>query len=116
MGFPRTPFLTVAEDLPLYRQSRLPRTFFVRGSFLFERETVSSANAAHGNSQDKAQQAQRHKYIPPKGIEPLHQRLAVAQLGDSKPLMKWFYPFGRYVFVPLCLLCLILGIAMGGIG
>ena len=42
--------------------------------------------------------------------------LEAAQLGDSKPLMKWFYPFGRYVFVPLCLLCLILGIAMGGIG
>ena len=27
-----------------------------------------------------------------------------------------FYPFGRYVFVPLCLLCFVLGIAMGGIG
>ena len=36
--------------------------------------------------------------------------------GDDKPLMKWFYPFGRYVFVPLCLLCFVLGIAMGGIG
>ena len=42
--------------------------------------------------------------------------LEAAQLGDSKPLMKWFYPFGRYVFVPLCLLCFVLGIAMGGIG
>ena len=42
--------------------------------------------------------------------------LAAAQLGDDKPLMKWFYPFGRYVFVPLCLLCFVLGIAMGGIG
>ena len=42
--------------------------------------------------------------------------MAAAQLGDDKPLMKWFYPFGRYVFVPLCLLCFVLGIAMGGIG
>ena len=29
--------------------------------------------------------------------------------------MKWFHPFGKYVFVPLCLLCFILGIAFGGI-
>ena len=42
--------------------------------------------------------------------------MEAAQQGDRKPRMKWFYPFGRYVFVPLCLLCLILGIAMGGIG
>ena len=38
--------------------------------------------------------------------------LEAAQLGDSKPLMKWFYPFGRYVFVPLCLLCQILGVLL----
>ena len=42
--------------------------------------------------------------------------LAAVQEGDSKPIMKWFYPFGRYVFVPLCALCFILGIALGGIG
>lgn len=42
--------------------------------------------------------------------------LAAAQLGSDKPLMKWFYPFGRYVFVPLCILCFVLGIAWGGIG
>ena len=42
--------------------------------------------------------------------------LEAVQLGSDKPLMKWFYPFGRYVFVPLCALCFILGIAWGGIG
>lgn len=42
--------------------------------------------------------------------------LAAAQLGSDKPLMSWFYPFGRYVFVPLCILCFVLGIAWGGIG
>lgn len=42
--------------------------------------------------------------------------LAAVQEGDPKPIMKWFYPFGRYVFVPLCALCFILGIALGGIG
>ena len=42
--------------------------------------------------------------------------MAAAQLGSDKPMMKWFYPFGRYVFVPLCVLCFILGIAWGGIG
>ena len=42
--------------------------------------------------------------------------MAAVQLGADKPMMKWFYPFGRYVFVPLCVLCFILGIAWGGIG
>lgn len=42
--------------------------------------------------------------------------LAAVQEGDTKPIMKWFYPFGRYVFVPLALLCFVLGIAFGGIG
>lgn len=42
--------------------------------------------------------------------------LEAAQLGSDKPLMKWFYPFGRYIFVPLCALCFVLGIALGGIG
>jgi len=42
--------------------------------------------------------------------------LAAVQVGDPKPVMKWFYPFGKYVFVPLALLCFILGIAFGGIG
>lgn len=42
--------------------------------------------------------------------------LEAVQLGADKPVMKWFYPFGRYVFVPLCALCFILGITWGGIG
>ena len=42
--------------------------------------------------------------------------IAAAQLGSDKPVMKWFMPFGKYVFVPLCIACFVLGIAMGGIG
>ncbi len=42
--------------------------------------------------------------------------LAAVQEGDPKPIMKWFHGFGKYVFVPLCLLCFVLGIAFGGIG
>ena len=42
--------------------------------------------------------------------------LAAAQLGSDKPIMKWFMPFGKYVFVPLCIACFVLGIWWGGIG
>lgn len=42
--------------------------------------------------------------------------IEAVQLGSDKPVMKWFHPFGKYVFVPLCALCFILGIAFGGIG
>ena len=42
--------------------------------------------------------------------------LAAVQEGDSKPVMRWFLSFGKYVFVPLCAACFILGIAFGGIG
>ena len=42
--------------------------------------------------------------------------LAAAQLGSDKPVMKWFMPFGKYVFVPLCVACFVLGIWWGGIG
>lgn len=42
--------------------------------------------------------------------------LEAAQLGSDKPVMKWFLPFGKYVFVPLCVACFVLGIAWGGIG
>ena len=42
--------------------------------------------------------------------------LAAAQLGSDKPVMKWFMPFGKYAFVPLCVLCFVLGIWWGGIG
>ncbi len=42
--------------------------------------------------------------------------IEAVQLGSEKPIMKWFYSFGKYVFVPLCLLCFVLGIGFGGIG
>ena len=42
--------------------------------------------------------------------------IGAAQLGSDKPVMKWFIPFGKYVFVPLCVLRFVLGIAWGGIG
>ncbi len=42
--------------------------------------------------------------------------LAAVQEGGAKPIMKWFHSFGKYVFVPLCLACFVLGIALGGIG
>ena len=42
--------------------------------------------------------------------------LGAAQLGSDKPVMKWFLPFGKYVFVPLCIACFVLGIWWGGIG
>lgn len=42
--------------------------------------------------------------------------LEAVQEGDPHPIMAWFHGFGKYVFVPLCLLCFVLGIAYGGIG
>ena len=42
--------------------------------------------------------------------------LAAVQEGDPKPVMRWFLSFGKYVFVPLCAACFILGIVFGGIG
>ena len=42
--------------------------------------------------------------------------LAAVQEGDPKPVMHWFLSFGKYVFVPLCAACFILGIVFGGIG
>ncbi len=37
-------------------------------------------------------------------------------LGSSKQLGPWFYPFGKFVYVPLCLICLYFGAKLGGIG
>ena len=42
--------------------------------------------------------------------------LAAVEEGYGKPIMKWFHGVGKWVYVPLCLLCFILGIAYGGIG
>ena len=36
--------------------------------------------------------------------------------GRSSHLTSWFYPICKYVYVPVCILVLILGIALGGIG
>ena len=42
--------------------------------------------------------------------------LEAVQEGDSKPIMSWFHSVGKWVYVPLTLICFILGIAYGGIG
>lgn len=36
--------------------------------------------------------------------------------GSPKQIGKWFLPFGKYIFVPLCMACFVLGIWWGGIG
>lgn len=42
--------------------------------------------------------------------------LAAVQEGMDKPIMSWYHSFGKYIFVPLTLLCFVLGIRYGGIG
>ena len=36
--------------------------------------------------------------------------------GSAKKIGGWFYPLGKYVYVPLCLVALIAGAYYGGIG
>lgn len=36
--------------------------------------------------------------------------------GIEKPLGKWFYPLGKYVYCTLTLVALIAGAILGGIG
>ena len=36
--------------------------------------------------------------------------------GASKKIGGWFYPFGKFVYVPLCLIALYFGAKLGGIG
>lgn len=36
--------------------------------------------------------------------------------GRGKAFFRWFYPLCRYLYVPVCFIVLILGIALGGIG
>ena len=36
--------------------------------------------------------------------------------GRSSRFTSWFYPICKYVYVPVCILVLVLGIALGGIG
>ena len=42
--------------------------------------------------------------------------LEAVNQGANKPIGNWFYPFGKYVYVPLCIIALIAGAALGGIG
>lgn len=36
--------------------------------------------------------------------------------GSQKEIGGWFYPFGKWIYVPLCIIALIAGAALGGIG
>ena len=36
--------------------------------------------------------------------------------GSKKPIGGWFYPFGKFIYVPLCIVALVFGAALGGIG
>ena len=42
--------------------------------------------------------------------------LEAVNRGSNKTLGSWFYPFGKYVYIVLCVICLIAGAALGGIG
>ena len=42
--------------------------------------------------------------------------LGAVNEGSPKPVGNWFIPFGKFIFVPLCVACFVLGIAWGGIG
>ena len=36
--------------------------------------------------------------------------------GGAKPIGGWFHPFGKWVYVPLCIVALVFGAILGGIG
>ena len=42
--------------------------------------------------------------------------LEAVNQGSNKAIGSWFYPFGKYVYVPLCVVCLVAGAILGGIG
>ena len=42
--------------------------------------------------------------------------LAAVNEGANKPIGGWFHPFGKWVYVPLCIIALVAGAALGGIG
>ena len=42
--------------------------------------------------------------------------LEAVNLGAKKPVGGWFYPVGKWLYVPLCIVALIAGAALGGIG
>ena len=42
--------------------------------------------------------------------------LEAVNLGSNKQIGSWFHPFGKWVYVPLCIIALIAGAILGGIG
>ena len=42
--------------------------------------------------------------------------LAAVNQGSNKKVGSWFHPFGKWVYVPLCIVALVAGAALGGIG
>ena len=42
--------------------------------------------------------------------------LEAVNQGSAKKIGGWFHPFGKWVYVPLCIIALIAGAALGGIG
>ena len=42
--------------------------------------------------------------------------LDAVNLGSNKKVGGWFHPFGKWVYVPLCLIALVAGAYLGGIG
>ena len=42
--------------------------------------------------------------------------LEAVNMGAAKKIGGWFHPFGKWVYVPLCIIALIAGAALGGIG
>ena len=36
--------------------------------------------------------------------------------GSSKPIGSWFHPLGKWVYCPLCVVALVAGAILGGIG
>jgi len=42
--------------------------------------------------------------------------LDAVNLGSGKKVGGWFHPFGKWVYVPLCIVALVAGAALGGIG
>ena len=42
--------------------------------------------------------------------------LEAVNMGSDKKIGGWFHPFGKWVYVPLCIIALVAGAALGGIG
>ena len=42
--------------------------------------------------------------------------LEAVNLGSAKKVGNWFYPLGKFIYVPLCIIALVAGAILGGIG